>query len=91
MHNLLRRHPACLVLIDRQAPSGTAADATEPGTAGEDGFLMDESDPASSRAIESSLWEVKTLCNHYYYQVQAGPRAVLLSVLLPDLMHGPGI
>ena len=91
MHNLLRRHPACLVLIDRQAPSGPAADATEPSTLGKDVFLMEDPDPASSRAIESSLWEVKTLGNHYYYQVQAGPKALLLSVLLPGSMHGAGI
>uniref|UniRef100_A0A8C6XZ36 Nucleolar complex associated 4 homolog n=1 Tax=Naja naja TaxID=35670 RepID=A0A8C6XZ36_NAJNA len=56
--NLLRRHPACLVLIHR--PNGPMPD---------DPYKMDEKDPLESRAVESSLWEIKTLQNHYHPDV----------------------
>uniref|UniRef100_A0A670ZD34 CCAAT-binding factor domain-containing protein n=1 Tax=Pseudonaja textilis TaxID=8673 RepID=A0A670ZD34_PSETE len=56
--NLLRRHPSCLVLIHR--PNGPMPD---------DPYKMDEKDPLESRAMESSLWEIKTLQNHYHPDV----------------------
>ena len=28
---------------------------------------MEESDPAKSNALESSLWEIKSLQNHYHH------------------------
>jgi hypothetical protein len=37
---------------------------------GEDPYLEDEGDPAQSRAVESSLWEMETLRNHYCPQVR---------------------
>ena len=36
---------------------------------GADPFLEYEDDPAITRALESSLWELKSLSNHYYNQV----------------------
>ena len=30
---------------------------------------MEESDPAKSNALESSLWEIKSLQNHYYHSI----------------------
>lgn len=60
VHNLLRRHPACLVLVDRK-PAGN-----DPGR---DPYRAEESDPAASNALDSSLWEVEGLANHYYPQV----------------------
>ncbi|KAM3825890.1 nucleolar complex protein 4 homolog isoform 1-T1 [Vipera latastei] len=58
--NLLRRHPSCLVLIHR--PNG-------PAEMPEDPYKMEEKDPSESRALESSLWEIKTLQNHYHPDV----------------------
>ena len=57
-HNLLRRHPPCLVLLHN--PGARGADARE------DPFRELAADPAESRALESSLWEVATLrAGHY--------------------------
>lgn len=73
VHNLLRRHPACLVLIDQ--PVNPEAGSSS----GEDPYLEAESDPASSRAIESSLWEIETLTNHFYPQVlHRQPKAFII-------------
>ncbi|XP_070618750.1 nucleolar complex protein 4 homolog [Erythrolamprus reginae] len=55
--NLLRRHPSCLVLIHR--PNG-------PAEMPEDPYNMNAKEPLESRALESSLWEIKTLQNHYH-------------------------
>uniref|UniRef100_A0A672ZP04 CCAAT-binding factor domain-containing protein n=1 Tax=Sphaeramia orbicularis TaxID=375764 RepID=A0A672ZP04_9TELE len=59
IYNLIRRHPSCRVLIHR--PS-----ADEPL---EDPYVMDEEDPSQCRALESSLWEIKTLQKHYHPDV----------------------
>ncbi|KAG9487558.1 hypothetical protein GDO78_007416 [Eleutherodactylus coqui] len=58
--NLIRRHPACLPLIHR--PSAERDLTSDP-------FVMEEQDPAKSRALESSLWELEALQNHYYPSV----------------------
>ncbi|XP_056389147.1 nucleolar complex protein 4 homolog [Hyla sarda] len=58
--NLIRRHPACRPLIHR--PSAEGDFASDP-------FVMEEQDPAKSRALESSLWELEALQNHYYPNV----------------------
>ena len=55
VHNLLRRHPGCCVLIHRERG---AAHATDP-------FLESEADPARCCALESSLWELEALRQHY--------------------------
>ncbi|KAG7272804.1 hypothetical protein CRUP_017858 [Coryphaenoides rupestris] len=60
IYNLIRRHPSCRVLIHR--PSA----ADEPC---EDPYVMDEKDPILSHALESSLWEIKTLQTHYHPDV----------------------
>lgn len=108
VHNLLRRHPACNVLLHRPSPKPPAAaaaapqagkpaagaepqkssadeDAGEgahaaaasqeqnggpevaatPAAAGLDPYLPEEEDPAESRAIDSSLWEMDSLRTHY--------------------------
>uniref|UniRef100_A0A3Q3ALE2 Nucleolar complex associated 4 homolog n=1 Tax=Kryptolebias marmoratus TaxID=37003 RepID=A0A3Q3ALE2_KRYMA len=60
IYNLIRRHPSCRVLIHK------------PGTEDkplEDPYVMDEEDPAQCRALESSLWEIKTLQKHYHPDV----------------------
>ncbi|XP_071110974.1 nucleolar complex protein 4 homolog A-like isoform X1 [Haliotis cracherodii] len=58
--NLLKRHPTCKVLINRpDAPTDLDADP----------FLYDEPDPAKCEALKSSLWEIKSLQNHYCPEV----------------------
>ncbi|KFP26004.1 Nucleolar complex protein 4, partial [Colius striatus] len=58
--NLFRRHPACRVLVHR--PHG-------PADMSEDPYIMEEEEPSASRALESSLWEIQTLQNHYHPDV----------------------
>uniref|UniRef100_A0A8C9Y6W0 Nucleolar complex associated 4 homolog n=1 Tax=Sander lucioperca TaxID=283035 RepID=A0A8C9Y6W0_SANLU len=60
IYNLIRRHPSCRVLIHKPSTED------EPL---EDPYLMDEEDPAKCRALESSLWEIKTLQKHYHPDV----------------------
>lgn len=96
VHNLLRRHPACGVLLHRlprPAPaaaspnpkainstsahhdtdgwSSEGAKAAAEEAAGVDLYSDTAADPAHSRAIESSLWELDSLRNHYCPQVIA--------------------
>ncbi|XP_072271810.1 nucleolar complex protein 4 homolog [Pyxicephalus adspersus] len=58
--NLIRRHPACRPLIHRP---------TAPGELASDPYIMEEKDPAKCQALESSLWELEALQNHYYPDV----------------------
>uniref|UniRef100_A0A8D0L6N2 Nucleolar complex associated 4 homolog n=1 Tax=Sphenodon punctatus TaxID=8508 RepID=A0A8D0L6N2_SPHPU len=76
--NLLRRHPACKVLVHR--PSG-------PADLLEDPYVMDAEEPSESRALESSLWELQTLQNHYYPDVAKAAAAInqSLSLLEDDI------
>ncbi|XP_058473421.1 nucleolar complex protein 4 homolog [Solea solea] len=60
IYNLIRRHPSCRVLIHKPSTED------EPL---EDPYAMEEEDPALCRALESSLWEVKTLQRHYHPDV----------------------
>ncbi|KAJ3615942.1 hypothetical protein Zmor_012178 [Zophobas morio] len=53
IYNLLRRHPNTLPMIHRYK------------SAGEDCYDYQEVDPERSLAIESSLWELDALMNHY--------------------------
>ena len=52
---------------------GVQAQSSVPGpqqmTAGVDVYSVAEDDPAKSRAVESSLWEIEALRNHYCPQV----------------------
>ncbi len=57
-HNLLRRHPGCCVMVQRERPAPGSAAGTDP-------FLPLEADPAASHALESSLWELDALRHHY--------------------------
>ncbi|KAL9548925.1 hypothetical protein MBANPS3_005454 [Mucor bainieri] len=59
IYNLLKRHPTCMSLIH----SNKAVEETT------DPFSMDNLNPYECRAIESSLWEVQTLSQHYYANV----------------------
>ncbi|KAI8592838.1 CBF/Mak21 family-domain-containing protein [Geranomyces variabilis] len=62
-YNLLKKHPACLVMIHREAEGAGANAATE------DPYSADEVDPAKSHALESSLWELQSLKTHYFHTI----------------------
>jgi U3 small nucleolar RNA-associated protein 19 len=70
IYNLLKRHPSCMCLIHRDSASSNepllAAAAATPRL---DPYVDDEADPALSRALDSSLWELQTLKSHYCPQV----------------------
>jgi hypothetical protein len=63
IHNLMHRHRGLAQLIDAAAASDPRHDlASDP-------FLSEETEPAKARAMESSLWEIKTLSMHALPQV----------------------
>ena len=59
IYNLLQQHPSCTFMVHRVTGKQD----------GDDPFLMDEQDPMETHAIESSLWEVVTLQDHYHPNV----------------------
>ena len=62
IYNLLKSHPMCTFMIHRVA--------RWPCTkVSEDKFQMEESDPLNTHAMESSLWEIHTLQDHYHPNV----------------------
>ncbi|XP_036385719.1 nucleolar complex protein 4 homolog [Megalops cyprinoides] len=65
--NLIRRHPACRVLIHRPSASDEPCD---------DPYLMEEDDPAHCHALESSLWELQTLQKHFHPDVAKAAMAI---------------
>ncbi|KAG2424155.1 hypothetical protein HXX76_014688 [Chlamydomonas incerta] len=70
IHNLVRRHPALAVMLHSpQAAAGGGGGGKGQAGAGVDVYDEAEPDPAKSRAVESSLWEVEALRNHYCPQV----------------------
>lgn len=112
IHNLVRRHPSCIVLLHRPVKSTAAAAGTaaaggsgdddqqqqrqqeEDGAAeeqqqgqglGADPYDESEPDPARSRAVESSLWELAALRRHYCPQVST--LAAVLDKDLSDRAH----
>jgi hypothetical protein len=67
IHNLLRRHPSCTCMV-HQPPSpdaqGNGQAVGASAALGQDIYDAEAEDPAASRAIESSLWELKVLRHH---------------------------
>ncbi|KAM9438357.1 nucleolar complex protein 4 homolog isoform 1-T5 [Salvelinus alpinus] len=63
--NLIRRHPACRVLIHRPSAADEACD---------DPYLME--DPTQCYALESSLWELQTLQKHCQPDVAKAAMAI---------------
>ncbi|KAM8871987.1 nucleolar complex protein 4 homolog [Synchiropus picturatus] len=70
--NLIRRHPSSRVLIHKPCTDD------EPL---EDPYVMEEEDPAECHALESSLWELKTLQKHYHPDVAKA--AMMINTALP--------
>lgn len=58
VENLLVRHPSCNMLVHR--PDHTCQS---------DPFRAEVDDPANTGAVDSSLWEIKTLQSHYSPEV----------------------
>mmetsp|Transcript_34482 Transcript_34482/g.75407 ORF Transcript_34482/g.75407 Transcript_34482/m.75407 type:complete len:593 (-) Transcript_34482:440-2218(-) len=75
IHNLLRRHPSCNVLVHRNSSHKSDASVTAKSAdviaamSALDPFRMEDAVPAKSNALKSSLWELKALQNHMYPQV----------------------
>ena len=66
IYNLLQSHPTCTFMIHR-----TADLQTQNSDRWADPFVMDESDPMETDAIQSSLWEIYSLQSHYHPNVAA--------------------
>ncbi|XP_037367249.1 nucleolar complex protein 4 homolog [Talpa occidentalis] len=77
--NLLRRHPACRVLVHRPQGPELDADPYDPG----------EEDPAKSRALESSLWELQALQHHYYPEVSKAASVINQALSVPEVPIAP--
>ncbi|KAF0894507.1 hypothetical protein E2562_039433 [Oryza meyeriana var. granulata] len=68
IHNLLRRHPSINFLVHWEIDandSETTNEASQCKKVGTDPFNNEETDPAKSGAMRSSLWEIDTLRHHY--------------------------
>ncbi|KAM6155349.1 nucleolar complex protein 4 homolog isoform 2-T2 [Rhynchocyon petersi] len=77
--NLLRRHPACRVLVHRPGGPELDADPYDPG----------EQDPAKSRALESSLWELQALQKHYHPEVSKAASVINQALCVPEVSIAP--
>lgn len=60
IHNIVRRHPSCIQILHRAQKSAHGGDVWE----GVDAYDENESNPADSKALESSLWELSVFRNH---------------------------
>ncbi|KAF9000720.1 CBF-domain-containing protein [Cyathus striatus] len=58
-YNILKRHPALMVMIHRINIDDLSNDP----------FLPDETNPVATNALNSSLWELVSNCNHYHASV----------------------
>lgn len=56
IYNLLKRHPSCMIMIQN---SEVPEDYQDP-------FDVEEINPLKTNAINSSLWELEALMNHYH-------------------------
>uniref|UniRef100_H2RYU0 Nucleolar complex associated 4 homolog n=1 Tax=Takifugu rubripes TaxID=31033 RepID=H2RYU0_TAKRU len=62
IYNLIRRHPSVRVLLHRPSEEEGESTVVDP-------YVMEEEDPAQCGALESSLWEIKTLQKHHHPDV----------------------
>ena len=72
VYNLLKAHPSCTFMVHRERYD--RAEARMKGY--EDPFDMDEKDPLKTKAIESCLWELVMLQEHYHPSVATLARIV---------------
>lgn len=59
IYNLMKRHPSCMIMIQNPNPP---EDYKDP-------FEVEELNPLKTNAINSSLWELEPLMNHYHPNV----------------------
>lgn len=71
--NLLVRHPSLAILVDNP----DAQDVND------DPYLYAEKDPSLCNAIQSSLWEIKSLQNHWHPEVAR--KAAFINKQLPKM------
>lgn len=62
IYNQMKRHPTCVLMIHR------TTDVRGPDA---DPFDENETDPMKTRAIDSSLWEIQMMTEHYQPNVAA--------------------
>lgn len=62
IYNLLKKHPACMMMLQSETILPEGFVYVEP-------FNASEKDPLKSGALDSSLWELKSLQNHYLSHV----------------------
>lgn len=67
VYNLLKLHPSCKKLIHNTADGDN--DGVDP-------FVENEADPSKCNALESSLWEVGTVLQHYHPDVARLPKVL---------------
>ncbi|XP_057347818.1 nucleolar complex protein 4 homolog isoform X6 [Manis pentadactyla] len=72
-------HPACHILVHR--PQGPELDA--------DPYDPEEEDPAMSRALESSLWELQTLQQHYHPEVSRAAGVISQALSTSEVSIAP--
>lgn len=68
IYNMFKVHPQCTFLIHRTALTPSQSSEWETGGF-VDPFDNDETDPLETGAIDSSLWELQTLQDHYHPNV----------------------
>lgn len=66
IYNLMQNHPACTPMLHRRLRNSTDQDTSEHFS---DPFNAEEPDPNMTGAIDSSVWELDTLRNHWHPNV----------------------
>ncbi|KAF1346975.1 CBF/Mak21 family-domain-containing protein [Delphinella strobiligena] len=78
VYNMLKKHPTCTFMIHRVPAHHylprVLEKMDEEGM--DDPFNMNEPDPVETNAIDSSLWELKTLASHYHPNVATLARII---------------
>ncbi|GIZ39644.1 hypothetical protein CKM354_000301900 [Cercospora kikuchii] len=72
IYNQVKQHPSCAFMLHRPFHPAHAIYASNPKYAEEgmhDPFDMSQRDPMITAAIDSSLWELETLSNHFHPNV----------------------
>ena len=72
VYNMLKKHPSCTFMLHRSYHPAHAIYAANPSyqeKGMDDPFTMSESDPMLTNAIDSSLWELHTLQDHWHPNV----------------------
>ncbi|KAK5174077.1 Maturation and nuclear export of 40S ribosomal subunits interacting protein [Saxophila tyrrhenica] len=72
VYNMLKRHPSCTFMLHRPYHPAHAIYSTNPDymeSGMDDPFSMSDPDPMTTNAIDSSLWELHTLQDHWHPNV----------------------